>query len=906
MWSRFVAEKSAIRLLLVDDDSQALALLRNYLESPERDLVTAADGNEALQVVRDSPPQLVITDWSMPGMDGGQLCRAIRQLDFLPFVYLILVTADTEQERLLEAFDAGADDYVRKPFQRKELLARVRAGERIVRMQEELALHAREALRSNAEMAIGQERLQEAVDQLNVIATTDVLTGLTNRREAMTRLTDYWSLSVRQSQPLTCIVIDVDHFKNFNDVYGHEIGDQVLRHVALRLRESVRQGEFLARMGGEEFLIACPGSTERTATVAAERFRRAVEEARFPCGGHLLSMTISLGIAERTPEMRSVEHLLRAADTALYAAKDAGRNTFRSARSLPFSGHSHPEHPDEAGGETALLVRAPEIVARVLVVDSDPGVRAFCTRLLEREGYEVVEAATGSEALARVSQERPDAVVVDVSLPGMDGMECVSRLKSQPEFRDVPIIMTFSRTDGVDVARIIEAGADDFVVKPFQAQEFMLRIRNMVRFARELIRSNSVRGEQTRALELFLTFSRDIAAAGSLTEILDTTLVTAAALLCSRRVSILLPDSDREHLHIARHIGLRSEFAGSLRVPIGSWTTGSVFAARLGVVLMGTSSEPAAEFPDYELFSGTPGLCTPLVSPEGIVGVLTISGRHDAMHVGALESEYVDLICNIAASAIQDCLSRKARDEARDSIVVTLARLAESRDIDTGKHLDRVTRYCLLLAEHLRRTDRHRDIITDEFLNNLKRAVPLHDIGKVAIPDHILQKPGRLTPEEMNTMRTHAEIGARTIRSMIDRAPGARFLEMAEQIAFGHHEWFDGSGYPLGLRGDRIPLAARIAALADVYDALTTQRVYKGSMTHRQALATILASSGRQFDPDVVDAFQATADRFAELIEELADDPPDVGSKENPAVADSRPAKGAARPAARPSPAAVS
>lgn len=896
-------EKTPIRVLLVDDDPHALALLRKYLESPERVLTTAVDGNQALQLVRENPPQLVITDWSMPGMDGERLCRAIRQLDSLPFVYLILVTAHSEQERLVAAFDAGADDYVCKPIQRKELLARVRAGERIVRMQAELELHTREALRSNAEMAIAQERLQRAVDQLNVIATTDALTGLINRREALARLTDHFSLAVRRNQPLTCISVDVDHFKNFNDVYGHEVGDHVLRQVALRLGESVRRGESLARMGGEEFLIICPGATELAAAVAAERFRRDVEEARFSYEGQLLSVTISLGIAERTPEMKSVEDLLRSADAALYAAKDAGRNTFRAARSLAPPDDVHSDVA-EANPEKVSLVRAPEDGARVLVVDSDPSIRAFCTRLLQREGYEVTEAASGRAALTAVSQERPDAIVVDVSMPEMDGMECVARLKVVPGLRDVPVIMTLARTDGVDVAKVIEAGADDFVIKPFQGREFMLRVRNMVRFARELIRSNSVRGEQTRALEIFLAFSRDIAAAGSLAGILDTTVATAAALLCSRRVSILLPDTEGRHLYIAHHIGLRTEFADSLRVPIGSWTTGSVFAARLGVVLMGTSKEPAAEFPDYELFPGTPGLCTPLVSPEGIVGVLTVSGRHEAMHFGALESEYVDLVCNIAASAIQDCFSRKARDEARDSIVVTLARLAESRDNDTGKHLDRVTHYCLLLAEHLRRTDRYRDIITDEFLNDLKRAVPLHDIGKVAIPDQILQKPGRLTPEEMTTMRTHAEIGARTIRSMIERAPGARFLEMAEQIAFGHHEWFDGSGYPLGLRGDRIPLAARIASLADVYDALTTRRVYKGSMTHNEAFATILASSGRQFDPDVVDAFQAKADRFAELVEELADDPTEAEANEIRSHA--IPALGVAKKAAASCPLAVS
>jgi len=124
----------------------------------------------------------------------------------------------------------------------------------------------------------------------------------------------------------------------------------------------------------------------------------------------------------------------------------------------------------------------------------------------------------------------------------------------------------------------------------------------------------------------------------------------------------------------------------------------------------------------------------------------------------------------------------------------------------------------------------------------------------------------------MDIMRTHAEIGARTIRSMIERAPGAKFLEMAEEIARGHHEWFDGNGYPSGICGNQIPLSARIAALADVYDALTTKRVYKPAMSHEEAAAIIVAGDGRQFDPDVVAAFLAEADHFASLGSELADD----------------------------------
>ncbi len=178
-----------------------------------------------------------------------------------------------------------------------------------------------------------------------------------------------------------------------------------------------------------------------------------------------------------------------------------------------------------------------------------------------------------------------------------------------------------------------------------------------------------------------------------------------------------------------------------------------------------------------------------------------------------------------------------------------------------------------MLAEDLRELDQFRDQVDDAFMYSLIRAVPLHDIGKVAIPDHILLHSGKLTPKQMTIMRTHAEIGARTIESLIERSPGVGFLRMASDIARYHHEWFDGSGYPLGLQGKTIPLSARICALADVYDALSTKRVYKEAISHDKAVAIVLESSGTQFDPVVVEAFAQREKEFAELASAMVDKP---------------------------------
>ena len=172
--------------------------------------------------------------------------------------------------------------------------------------------------------------------------------------------------------------------------------------------------------------------------------------------------------------------------------------------------------------------------------------------------------------------------------------------------------------------------------------------------------------------------------------------------------------------------------------------------------------------------------------------------------------------------------------ETRDMTIFTLAKLAESRDPETGEHLERVRNYCRVIAQHLQDNPTFRSQMDDEYVELIYQTSPLHDIGKVAIPDHILLKPGRLTAEEFEIMKTHTTRGAATLEAALEKYPGTPFLEMARDIALAHHEKYDGQGYPQGLAGDEIPLSARIMALADVYDALTSRRVYKEAYSHEQ------------------------------------------------------------------------
>ncbi len=208
--------------------------------------------------------------------------------------------------------------------------------------------------------------------------------------------------------------------------------------------------------------------------------------------------------------------------------------------------------------------------------------------------------------------------------------------------------------------------------------------------------------------------------------------------------------------------------------------------------------------------------------------------------------------------------------ETRDMAIFALARLAESRDPETGRHLERVQRYSRTLARQLARNPKFALQIDDEFIRLIYLTSPLHDIGKVGIPDSVLLKPGRLSDVEFEIMKTHTRIGAETLAAALERFPDARFLQIALGIAATHHERWDGTGYPCGLAGEHIPLCGRIVSLADVYDALASKRTYKAAFSHVVARSIIIEGSGSHFDPDVVDAFLQAESEFIAIREEFS------------------------------------
>jgi HD-GYP domain-containing protein (c-di-GMP phosphodiesterase class II) len=207
----------------------------------------------------------------------------------------------------------------------------------------------------------------------------------------------------------------------------------------------------------------------------------------------------------------------------------------------------------------------------------------------------------------------------------------------------------------------------------------------------------------------------------------------------------------------------------------------------------------------------------------------------------------------------------------RDAVIFGLAKLAESRDPETGHHLERISLYSTRLAAAISRDPRYSRVITPGFVRLIGISSALHDIGKVALEDSVLLKPGELTPAERFKMQLHVEVGADSIREIERRLGASNFLEMAREIANSHHERWDGAGYPNGLSDEQIPLAARIVAIADVYDALTARRVYKEPFPHAECVEIIRREAGRQFDPELVEIFLDVAPQFEEIAQRFAD-----------------------------------
>ena len=296
-----------MRILIAEDDPVSCRLLEAKLTKWGYEVVVTRDGNEACQVLHaENTPHIAVLDWMMPGMDGVEVCRKVREGVQEPYTYIILLTAQQLEEDIVTGMEAGADDYIIKPFKSSELKVRLRAGRRIIELQNELII-AREALRAKA--------------------THDPLTGLWNHEEILRILGLELDRAAREGTCVGVLMADIDHFKTVNDTYGHQAGDAVLRLSAGRMTSVMRPYDAVGRYGGEEFLLVAPGCDGKSIFTLAEKLRICICRDAMDTPEGLISCSISLGAALSDGQKGvDMDFVVKAADRALYLAKELGRN----------------------------------------------------------------------------------------------------------------------------------------------------------------------------------------------------------------------------------------------------------------------------------------------------------------------------------------------------------------------------------------------------------------------------------------------------------------------------------------------------------------------------------------------------------------------------------------------------
>jgi diguanylate cyclase (GGDEF)-like protein len=289
-----------MKILIAEDDPAARRLLETRLPKWGYEVVVASDGNRAWEVLQaEDGPRIAILDWMMPGLDGAELCRRVRARGSEPYVYVILLTVLDREEDVVRGMEAGADDFVSKPFHPNELRARLRAGERIVDLQ---------------------TRLAEA-------SLRDPVTGLHSRRYLLEFADKFVAGALRRRTNIAVVMCDLDHFKEVNDTYGHDAGDGVLKQAAALISRAVRASDVVIRFGGEEFLVLLPDVSNGAALCVADKVREKIHAARLelPDGG-VVALTISAGVSEFPADGDDLSRCIKYADVALYQAKALGRN----------------------------------------------------------------------------------------------------------------------------------------------------------------------------------------------------------------------------------------------------------------------------------------------------------------------------------------------------------------------------------------------------------------------------------------------------------------------------------------------------------------------------------------------------------------------------------------------------
>ncbi len=479
----------------------------------------------------------------------------------------------------------------------------------------------------------------------------------------------------------------------------------------------------------------------------------------------------------------------------------------------------------------------------ILVADDDVVSLESLSELLSLSGFSVIMAQSGDQAWRLFSEKAPNLVITDILMPGLDGIGLLKLIREADDIIPVVIITGFGEMEAAINA--LRLGAYDFLLKPINTEILVSTVQKGLEHYR------------LKLLEREYTHRLEIQVENRTKELAKTNEFLKGILESSRGVSIVVTDLDRKV--IFWNSGAQNIFGYDENEMTGQ------SIVRLYPPSLNEDSVQNTLREALESKSGSAQKIIKQISKDkkeitlslAISPMLDRKGRLQAVvGLGQDVTEQYRLHQQLLESYTR---IRKIQGAS----IFALAKLAEARDGETGGHLGRIRDYCAVLCKSLRKRPIYRRLLTEEFVEDLVQCSVLHDIGKIVISDEILFKPGKYGTEEMEIMRQHTLLGGKALyEAAKETGESQSYLTVGADVAYYHHEHWDGSGYPFGLRENEIPLSARIVALCDVYDALRSKRRYKDGFSHEESLRIIEQDRGKHFDPEIVDAFLDSQDEF--------------------------------------------
>ena len=483
-------------------------------------------------------------------------------------------------------------------------------------------------------------------------------------------------------------------------------------------------------------------------------------------------------------------------------------------------------------------------VNKILIVDDSILVRMIVKKSLQPLDLEFHEAANGMDAMDMIFDVGPHLITVDVEMPGMDGFELCEQIRNIPPGRHVglaetPIIMITGSIDHRTREKGFKVGATEFISKPFSETELLRRAKGILEPEQKLSTLTMLTVDDNPIIRKIVMASlRETGV--HIVEAENGQVAFDILSDPSQQIDLLLTDWEMPVMNGLELVKNVRTTLKNLKIPIIMLTSLSTQKNLISAFESGVN--------DY--------LTKPFIKEE-ILARLTIhleqcwQLKETQLYLSELEHKVIERNRNLL--------------ETQEATINVIAALVENRDPETGLHIIRTQQYVTLLAEKVIKLPAYRNILNPEWSSFVARYAPLHDIGKVGVSDAILLKPGKLTAEEFDEMKKHALYGENALTKAMKELGDSNYLDIAVEITGGHHEKWDGGGYPRGLQGENIPLSSRIMAIADVYDALVSKRPYKDPMPHEKACRIIVEGKGSHFDPQLVDIFMECHEKFNEI-----------------------------------------